>query len=138
MKFSRRAVVGGLVTALVLIGAGFVVVYPGGRGLVGDFRLIREGEGIYKLMDTRQPENQLGNKVAVVRIGWDQQRILVERLASPTRGTPWSNEAGWVVIDVDRRIVSPTLTEAEIRQRKDVAHIVTYAPDSAYEMGHWW
>ena len=138
MKFSRRAVVGGLVTALVLIGAGFVVVYPGGRGLVGDFRLIREGEGIYKLMDTRQPENQLGNTGAVVRIGWDQQRILVELLASPTRGTPWSNEAGWVVIDVDRRIVSPTLTEAEIRQRKDVARIVTYAPDSAYEMGHWW
>lgn len=138
MKFSRRAVVGGLVTALVLIGAGFVVVYPGGRRLAGDFRLIREGEGIYKLEDTREPENQLGNTGAVVRIGWDQQHILVERLASPAKGTPWSNEAGWVVIDVDRRIVSPTLTEAEIRQRKDVAHIVTYAPDSAYGMGHWW
>jgi hypothetical protein len=138
MKFSRRAVVEGLVTALVLIGAGFVVVYPGGRRLAGDFRLIREGDAIYKLEDTSQPENQLGNTGAVVRIGWDQQHILVERLASPTQGTPWSHEAGWVVIDLDQRIVSPTLTETELKQRKDVAHIVTYTPDSAYEMGHWW
>jgi len=138
MKFSKRITVGTLLTALVLVAAGFFVVYPGGRGLVGDFRLVRVGDRTYQLDDTRQPENQLGNQGAVVRIGWDQHRILVKRLASPTRGTPWSNEAGWVVIDLDRDVVSPTMTDAEIQKRPDVAGIATYSPDSAYERGHRW
>ena len=88
MKFSKP-VVGTLVAALVLIAAGFLLVYPGGRGLVGDFRLVKEAGGaIYQLDDTRQPENQLGNQGAVVRIGWDERHIVVKRLASPTHGTP--------------------------------------------------
>ena len=136
MKFSKRITVGALLTALVLVAAAFFVVYPGGRGLVGDFRLVRAGDRTYQLQDTRQPENQLGNQGAVVRIGWDQHHILVERLASPTRGTPWSNEAGWVIIDLDRDVVSPTMTDGEIQKRPDVASIVTYSPDSAYERGH--
>src|ERR1700674_501005 len=112
MKFSKRGGVGTLVAILALIAAGFLVVYPGGRGLVGDFRLVRQADGAtYKLEDTRQPENQLGNLGAVVRIGWDRRHILVKRLASPTRGTPWSNEAGWAIIDLDRHVVSPTTTD---------------------------
>lgn len=138
MKFSKPIALGTLVAALVLVGAGFFVVYPGGRGLVGGYRLVRVGDLSYQLQDTRQRENQLGNQGAVVRVGWDAHHILVERLASPTRGTPWSNEAGWVIIDLDLRIVSPTMTAGEVRQRGDVAHIVTYSPDSAYERGHWW
>jgi hypothetical protein len=138
MKFSKRIAVGTLITALVLVVAGFFVVYPGGRGLVGDFRLVRAGDRTYRLDDTRQPENQMGNQGAVVRIGWDDRRILVKRLASPTRGTPWSNEAGWVVIDLDRDVVSPTMTDEEIQKRPDVASIVTYSPDSAYQRGHLW
>jgi hypothetical protein len=138
MKFSKRIAVGTLITALVLVVAGFFVVYPGGRGLVGDFRLVRAGDRTYRLDDTRQPENQMGNQGAVVRIGWDDRRILVKRLASPTRGTPWSNEAGWVVIDLDRDVVSPTMTDEEIQKRPDVASIVTYTPDSAYQRGHLW
>src|SRR3979490_351846 len=138
MKFSKRITVGALLTALVLVAAAFCVVYPGGRGWVGDFRLVRAGDRTYQLQDTRQPENQLGNQGAVVRIGWDEHRIVVKRPASPTRGTPWSNEAGWVVIDLDRGIVSPTMTDGEIQQRPDVAGIVTYSPDSAYRRGHRW
>lgn len=138
MKVSKP-VVGTLVAALVLIAAGFLLLYPGGRGLVGDFRLVKDGDGTsYQLDDTRKPENQLGNQGAVVRIGWDEPHIVVKRLASPTRGTPWSNEAGWAVIDLDRHNVSKTMTDAEIRQRQDVSHIATYSPDSAYEKGHWW
>ena len=137
MILSARVAVGALVAAVVLI-AGFLVVYPGGRKVGGDFRLFRQDAGIYKLQDTRQPENQMGNQGAVVRIGWDEHHILVQRLASPTKGTPWSNEAGWVMVDLDRKIVSPTMTDAELRQRADLSQIVTYSPDSAYEKGHWW
>jgi hypothetical protein len=138
MTISRRVAAGMLAGVLIFVGAAFFVVYPGGRGVGGDYRLVRAGDGTYQLQDTRQPENQLGNQGAVVRIGWDKHHIVVERLASPTRGTPWSNEAGWVIIDLDRRIVSPTMTEGQVRQRGDVVHIVTYSPDSAYEKGHRW
>lgn len=137
MKFSKRVVVM-LVAGLILVGGAFLVVYPGGRRVAGDFRLVKEGDLTFKLNDTKKPENQLGAQGAVVRIGWDEHHIVVERLASPTAGLPWSNEAGWVVIDLEREIVSPTMTEAEVRQRQDVARIVTYRPDSAYERGHWW
>ena len=137
MTHSARASVGTLAAAVVLI-AVFLFAYPGGRRVVGDFRLFRQGDGIYKLQDTRQPENQMGNQGAVVRIGWDEHHILVQRLASPTKGTPWSNEAGWVMVDLDRKIVSPTMTDGELRQRADLSQIVTYSPDSAYEKGHWW
>ena len=138
MTISRRVAIGTLAGVLILVGAAFFVVYPGGRRLGGDYRLVKVGDGTYQLQDTRQPENQLGNQGAVVRVGWDKHHIVADRLASPTRGTPWSNEAGWVIIDLDRRNVSPTMTEGEVRQREDVAHIVTYSPDSAYERGHWW
>jgi hypothetical protein len=30
------------------------------------------------------------------------------------------------------------MTEAEVRQRKDVSRIMTYSPDSAYEKGRLW
>ena len=136
MIFSKRAVIGTLAVVVVVFAAGFVI-YPGGRGLIGDYRLVRRGD-TYQLQDTRQPENQLGNQGAVVRIGWDQAHIVVSRLASPTRGTPWSNQAGWVVIDVDGDHASNTMTDAELRGRKDIAQIPTYAPDSAYRKGHWW
>jgi hypothetical protein len=138
MKYSRRIGVGFLVAALVVVGAGFLMVYPGGRGLVGDYRLSKLGDRDYRLQDTRLPENQLGNQGAVVRIGWDRHRILAQRLASPTPGTPWSNEAGWVVIDVDRHVVSPTMTQAEFWERQDLSSIVTYSPDSAYQRGRRW
>src|SRR3954466_14436145 len=138
MTVSRGFAVGALLAIVVLLAAAFIVVYPGGRRVVGDFRLVRQEDGIYKLQDTRQPENQVGNQGAVVRIGWDKHYILVQRLASPTKGTPWSNEAGWVIIDLDRGVASPTMTDAELRQRQDVTHIVTYAPDSAYAKGHRW
>jgi hypothetical protein len=148
MKFSKRVIVM-LVAGLILVGGAFLVVYPGGRRVAGDFRLVKAGDHIFKLYDTRKPENQLGAQGGVVRIGWDEHHIVVERLASPTAALaraqgveisklPWSNEAGWVVIDLEREIVSPTMTEAEVRQRQDVARIVTYRPDSAYERGHWW
>lgn len=137
MKTSKR-VIAMLVAGLILAGCAFLVVYPGGRRVAGDFRLVKEGDRTFKLDDTRKPENQMGAQGAVVRIGWDEHLIVVERLASPTAGLPWSNQAGWVVIDLEGGIVSPTMTEAEVRQRQDVARIVTYSPDSAYQRGHWW
>lgn len=137
MKTSKR-VIEMLAAGLILAAGAFLVVYPGGRRVAGDFRLVKEGDSTFKLDDTRKPENQMGAQGAVVRIGWDEHHIVVERLASPTAGLPWSNQAGWVVIDLEGGIVSPTMTDAEVRQRQDVAHIVTYSPDSAYERGHWW
>jgi len=137
MKSSKRVIVM-LVAGLILAGGAFLVVYPGGRRVAGDFRLVKEGDRTFKLGDTRKPENQIGAQGAVVRIGWDEHHIVVERLASPTGGLPWSNQAGWVVIDLEGVLVSPTMTEAQVRQRQDVAHIVTYSPDSAYQRGHWW
>jgi membrane carboxypeptidase/penicillin-binding protein PbpC len=136
MNFSKRLANTTLIVILTLVVLA-VFAYPGGRGIAGDYRLVRSGKE-YHLYDTAQPENQLGNSGAVVRIGWDSQRILVKRLASPARNTPWSNEAGWVVIDVARKKVSPTMTDTELRQRPEITHIVTYSPDSAYQRGHWW
>jgi hypothetical protein len=139
MKFSRGLVIAPFIGAVVFIALPFLVAYPGGRRIVGDYRLVRDDDKTtYKLDDTAQPENQLANTGAVVRIGWDKQHILVKRLASPTRGTPWSNEAGWVVIDVDQKKMSPTMTDAELQSRGDVAHLTTYAPESAFQMGHRW
>jgi hypothetical protein len=138
MKISKGHAVGALLAIVVVLAAGFMLVYPGGRRLVGDFRLVRLPNSSYKLQDTRQPENQLSNQGDVVRIGWDEHHILVERLESPTRGTPWSHEAGWVIIDLDRGTTSGAITAADVRRRPDIAHIVTYSPDSAYERGHPW
>ena len=129
MKFSKP-VVGTLVAALVLIAAGFLLVYPGGRGLVGDFRLVKGAGGTsYQLDDTRQPENQLGNQGAVVRIGWDAHHIVVLR-ASPS--SPYGFAAGWMLIDVDGGKYSGPLTAEQLRQRPDAAHIVSYRADSAW------
>jgi hypothetical protein len=136
MKISASATIWTLAVVLAVLAIGFVI-YPGGRGLVGDYRLVRVGDS-YQLEDTRQPENQLGNRGAVVRIGWDDSHIVVNRLASPARDTPWSNEPGWVVIDVARHATSNVMTDGEIRLRTDMAQIPTYAPDSAYNKGHWW
>jgi hypothetical protein len=137
MRVSKVAAVGALV-ATVVLGAGFMGVYPGGRRLVGDFWLIRQQDNTYKLQDTRQPENQLSNQGDVIRIGWDQHHMLVKRVESPTRGTPWSHEAGWVVIDLDRGTASPTITDAELRRRPNIAHIVTDTPGAAYQRGRRW
>ena len=139
MKISKRLAITAPLVALVIIALGFLAVYPGGRGIAGDYRLVRDGDHTtYKLDDTAQPENQLGNAGSVVRIGWDNHSIVLKRRESPTKGTPWSNEAGWVVIDVDRKKTSATMTDAEIQRVRGVSHIVTYSADSAYQMGRWW
>ena len=138
MRISKVAAVGALVAIVVVLGAGFMGLSPGGRRLVGDFWLIRLEDNTYKLQDTRQPENQLSNQGDVIRIGWDQHYLLVKRLESPTRGTPWSHGAGWVVIDLDRGTTSPTMTDAELRRRPDVGHIMTETPGAAYHRGRWW
>ena len=139
MKFSKRVVVM-LVAGLILVGGAFLVVYPGGRRVAGDFRLVKEGDLTFKLYDTKNPKTSWERRAPSCGSAGMSTTSRVERLASPTAGlAPWgSNEAGWVVIDLEREIVSPTMTEAEVRQRQDVARIVTYRPDSAYERGHWW
>jgi hypothetical protein len=139
MKFSKRLAITVPVTALVVIALGFLLVYPGGRRIAGDYRLMRDADHTtYQLDDTAQPENQLGNVGSVVRIGWDSRRIVVKRLASPTKGTPWSHEAGWVVIEVDRKRTSATMTDPQLKKIGGVSSIVTYTPDSAYQRAHWW
>ena len=138
MAFSKRAKIQIPVALLVLIAVG-VLFYPEGRRVAGDYRLVKLGNGTaYQLQDTRQPENQLGNQGNVVRIGWNDNFIVVNRLDSPTKGTPWSNEAGWVVIDVNRHTTSTTMTDAQLAQRASVAQIQTFAPAAAYEKGHRW
>ena len=137
MKLTRRALLASLAAVATVIAVGFLFVYPGGRRIVGDYRLIKTGTD-YQLQDTRQPENQLGNQGSVIHIGWDDHRIVVERTASPTTGTPWSNGAGWVVVNVDRHTTSPTMTEVQLKQRRDIGEIRIYTPDSAYGKGRWW
>jgi hypothetical protein len=135
MKLSKLLAITVPLAILVII----PVIFPGGRRIRGDYRLMRDdSHTTYHLNDTAQPENQLGNTGSVVRIGWDKHRIVVNRFASPTKGTPWSNEAGWVVIYVDRKKTSRTMTDAEFQQLSNVAGIATYSPDSAYQKGHWW
>jgi hypothetical protein len=135
MKISKLLATSVPLAMLVII----PIVYPGGRGIRGDYRLMRdESHTTYHLNDTAQPENQLGNTGPVVRIGWDKHRIVMKRFASPTKDTPWSNEAGWVIIYVDRKKTSRTMTDAEFQQLSNVAGIATYSPDSAYKRGHWW
>ncbi|MEO8909838.1 MAG: hypothetical protein ABI408_06370 [Gemmatimonadaceae bacterium] len=138
MILSRRRTIGIVSAVVVLMALGFLIVYPGGRGIVGDYRLVQADSQTYELDDTTQPENQIGNSGAVVRIGWDSNNILVKRLASPTRGTPWSNDAGWSLIDVEHRKAPEVVTDAQIQQRADLSRITTYRSDSAYARGRWW
>ena len=139
MKSSREFLIELVAAILVLVVLGWFLIYPGGRRVVGDYRLMRDADHTtYKLDDTRQPENQRANQGAVVRIGWDKRYIVVRRLASAAQGTPWSNDAGWTVIDVRQHKTSRTMTDSDLAQRTDLSGIVTYSPDSAYAKGHWW
>jgi len=107
-------------------------LFGNSRAIGGDYRLVQwTDHKTYKLQDTAQPENVSANSGAIVRIGWDPHHILVRREES-ARSIPVPNGAGWVVIDIDQKSVSEPLTDAEIQKRPDLAHIVTYSPDSAW------
>lgn len=129
-------------TALVL-GAVLAATACGddSRTVAGDYRLRRghsrtdtaradtaRADASYSLWNTARPEDEAGWSGAVLRIGWDVQKIVVLR-APPS--SPYGAAAGWMVIDVKSGTRSPILTEAQLRQRADVTRLPIYRADSA-------
>jgi len=104
------------------------------RTVKGDYRLKQWEDGVtYYLVGGPHIDNGGGAiDGTVIRLGWDEQRILVERHAN-FRG----DGDGVMVIDVHLQTISGLLSAQEVATRADLSRIKLMPPKEAWELlGH--
>ena len=98
------------------------------RQVAGPYKLQQWEDGqTYYLVGGPQGD-RVGGAIegTVLRLGWNKDFIVVERLAM------FGGTIGWMVVDVNRREVSGPFTEDQIHRRPEIARLVLYSADSAW------
>ena len=101
------------------------------RTVKGDYRLNRWEDGVtYYLVGGPHIDNGGGAiDGTVIRLGWDHQRILVERHAN-FRG----DGDGFMVIDIQLQTVRGPLSTQEVATDADLSRIRLMPPKEAWEV----
>jgi hypothetical protein len=101
------------------------------RTILGDYQLkLWEDGSTYLLVDGSK--SGTGWEVAggsIIRVGWDQRRILVERHSTSIGGVD-----GFIVVDVAARTVSGPLSSSELAKNVDLAKIKLMPPAEAWKL----
>jgi len=101
------------------------------RTVKGDYRLMRWEDGMTYYLVGGPHIDSGGGAIDgnVIRLGWDQHRILVERHAN-FRG----DGDGFMVIDAQLQTISGPLSAQEVTTKADLSRIKLMPPKEAWEL----